>query len=214
MAPEVITIVDYGVGNLASIANMLKRVGATCRFAGTPEAIADATSLILPGVGAFDHGMRSLSARGLVEPLTRKVREEGTPLLGLCLGMHLLTEGSEEGELPGLGWISGHCIRFRPDREQQPIRIPHMGWNRVTMVRDHPLVRELGASPRFYFVHGYHVSGLHDGVEVGHTLHGRDFPAIIAQKNIMGVQFHPEKSHSFGMRLLQGFAEMSGAVSQ
>jgi len=208
----VISIVDYGLGNLASIAKMLDRVGAECNFVRTPEAVLEATSLILPGVGAFDHGMSNLRARGLVEPLTAKVKDEGTPLLGLCLGMHLLTHGSEEGKLPGLGWIQGRCVRFRSDASS-PIKIPHMGWNNVRIVREHALVHDLGENPRFYFVHAYYASGLSEGVEVARATHGQEFPAIIAKGNIAGVQFHPEKSHTFGMKLLTRFAESSGAVT-
>ena len=211
-ARKPITIVDYGLGNLASISNMLKRVGATSRLASTPEEIAAATSIILPGVGAFDHGMQNLRERGLVEPLTSKAIEERVPVLGLCLGMQLLVSASEEGKEKGLGWIGGHCVRFKRTESAPDIRIPHMGWNRVARTREHPLLAELGPDARFYFVHAYHLVDVDEIDQVGQTIHGVRFPSIVARDNLMGVQFHPEKSHRFGMALMHAFARLSQAA--
>jgi len=206
-----ITIVDYGIGNLASIANMLKRVGATCTFATTPDEIVNATSLILPGVGAFDKGMQNLEERGFVEPLTKKVMVDRTPILGLCLGMQLFAESSEEGKREGLGWIGGRCIRFRPDPNNH-IKVPHMGWNKLSVAQEHPLMADLGPDPKFYFVHAYHVVDVPSDQIVAIVTHGVEFPAVIARDNVMGVQFHPEKSHRYGVRLMRNFAASSGAL--
>lgn len=206
-----ITIIDYGIGNLGSIANMLKRVGVPCSFARTRDEIMSATSLILPGVGAFDRGMENLAERGFIEPLTEKVQNEKVPILGLCLGMQLFVESSEEGSLPGLGWIGGRCIRFRPT-EASPIKVPHMGWNRLDVVKDHPLVSDLGEDQRFYFVHGYHLANVAQGDQVALVNHGGQFPAVVARDNVMGVQFHPEKSHRYGAKLLQNFAQFAGVA--
>jgi glutamine amidotransferase len=207
-----ITIVDYGLGNLASIANMLKRVGAPSVLASTPEQIAQATSLILPGVGAFGKGMQNLAERGLIEPLRRKALDENVPVLGLCLGMQLLVSSSEEGSVPGLGWIEGRCVRFSTTAIAPEIRIPHMGWNRVVSRTQHPLLSDLGSDSRFYFVHAYHLVDVREEDQLGSTEHGVRFPSVIARGNLMGVQFHPEKSHRFGMSLMRSFARMSGAA--
>jgi glutamine amidotransferase len=207
-----ITIVDYGLGNLASIANMLKRVGATSTIASTPQQVSEASSIILPGVGAFDRGMLNLRERDLVEPLTRKAMDEQVPVLGLCLGMQLLVSGSEEGQEAGLGWIGGRCARFARTESAPDIRIPHMGWNRVARTRQHPLVADLGDDARFYFVHAFHLVDVTESDQVGQTVHGVRFPSIVARGNLMGVQFHPEKSHRFGMALMKAFARMSGAA--
>ena len=212
MADE-IAIVDYGVGNLASIANMLRRVGARSRIAGTREEIASATSLILPGVGSFDGGMRNLIDRGLVDVLTQKACGERVPVLGLCLGMQLLVGSSEEGSLPGLGWIDGKCVRFRQPESGPAVKIPHMGWNAVRMQSPHPLVEGLGADARFYFVHAFHLAEVPEELVVGRATHGETFPAIVASGNIAGVQFHPEKSHRFGMTLMRNFAALAGVLA-
>ena len=209
---EEITIVDYGVGNLASISNMLKRIGASSRIASTREAIAAASSIVLPGVGSFDGGMRNLMERDMAATLNQKAFEERVPVLGLCLGMQLLAKSSDEGRLDGLGWIDTTCVRFRQPAAGPPLRIPHMGWNAVEMVQRHPLVEGLETDPRFYFVHAFHLGPVPAANEVGRAVHGTSFPAIVAKDNIMGVQFHPEKSHRFGMTLLRNFAAISRAI--
>ena len=212
MTQSAITIVDYGLGNLASIANMLKRVGASSVLASTPEAVEQATALILPGVGAFGKGMQNLEERGLIEPLRRKALDERVPVLGLCLGMQLLVSSSEEGNARGLGWMDGRCVRFSPTGGSPEIRIPHMGWNRVSARAQHPLIADLGPDARFYFVHAYHLVDVREEDQLASTEHGVRFPSIIARDNLMGVQFHPEKSHRFGMSLIRSFARLSGAA--
>jgi imidazole glycerol-phosphate synthase subunit HisH len=202
-----IVIVD-AMGNVGSIANMLKKVGAETKVSDDPEVISRATKLILPGVGAFDNGMRNLISLGLVSILGDKVLRDKIPVLGICLGMHLLTRGSEEGELPGLGWLDADTVRFRFDHEHADLKIPHMGWNTVEEVRSSPLFADMPEEPKFYFVHSYHVKCRSEMDILASTSYGYDFPSVIAKENVFGTQFHPEKSHTFGMRVLRNFSEL------
>jgi len=203
-----IVIVDYGIGNIASILNMLKRIGSQAKISSSPDEISAADKLILPGVGAFDTAMRHLNESGLREVLEKAVLEKKTPTIGLCLGMQLLTGGSEEGNLPGLGWIAAETHRFRFPPELVNLKVPHMGWNTVSINPEKPLVFELQDSSRFYFVHSYHVV-LGDACDAAATTtYGYEFVSIVQKGHIMGTQFHPEKSHKFGMKLLRNFAEL------
>jgi glutamine amidotransferase len=203
-----IVIVDYGMGNLGSVVNMLKKGGAQAVISSDPKVIAPASKLILPGVGAFDSGMRNLAERGLVTLLHQKVLEEKVPILGLCLGMQLLTKNSEEGQLSGLGWLDATTVRFRFSQEKSDLKIPHMGWNSIQIKKKSPLFTDLPSEPRFYFVHSYYVI-CQDIEDVAATTgYGFDFASVVWRENIMGVQFHPEKSHNFGLRLLKNFAEL------
>jgi len=202
-----ITIVDYGLGNLGSIVNMLKRIGVKSVIASDGEAIARAERIILPGVGHFDRAMERIHQSGLREVLEKKALMEKVPLLGICLGMQLLTKGSEEGRLPGLGWIPAETVRFRfPDDSQ--LKIPHMGWNVVECSTPSPLTDKLQGEQRFYFVHSYHARVEEERFSVLKTVYGYPFDAAIQRDNLYGVQFHPEKSHRFGMRLLDNFARL------
>lgn len=197
-----IDVIDCGIGNIGSIINMLKYIGHPARRAGTPEAVMNAERIILPGVGAFDTGMQRLEESGLVTPLQEKVRA-GTLLLGICLGMQLLFESSEEGIKSGFGWITGKVRRF--DAVNRPhLRVPHIGWTNVTPERNSFLLKDLENS-RFYFVHSYHAE-YSPTYTVGTAHHGYDFPAVVSAGNVLGTQFHPEKSHKFGMQLLNNFA--------
>jgi glutamine amidotransferase len=200
-----ITIVDYGLGNLGSIQNMLRRIGADSVITRDVGEIARATKLILPGVGAFDAGMRNLQEFGLLEVLNQKVRQEKIPVLGICLGMQLMTASSEEGVLPGLGWVGATARRFSPAASR---KVPHMGWRVVETRQDCPLVAGLGAEARFYFVHSYFVACINRADVLLAADYGGAFDAAFASGNVMGVQFHPEKSHRFGMRLLGNFATL------
>ena len=202
-----ITIVDYGVGNLGSILNMLKKVGAKAQTSCDPDVLRQAEKLILPGVGAFDPGMRKLNEVGLVPLLNELVLEKKVPVIGLCLGMQLMTNGSEEGVEAGLGWINAETVRFKFGPENAHLKIPHMGWNTLDIRRQHPLVAELGPESRFYFVHSYHIVCADEADVVAYTDYGYPLAAVINKGNIMGAQFHPEKSHKYGMRLLKNFAE-------
>jgi imidazole glycerol-phosphate synthase subunit HisH len=202
-----ITIVDYGVGNLGSILNMLKKVGAKAQASSDPDVLYQADKLILPGVGAFDAGMKKLNEAGLVPVLNELVLEEQVPVIGLCLGMQLMTRRSEEGTKAGLGWIDAETVRFKFGPENAQLKIPHMGWNTLDIRRQHPLVTDLGPESRFYFVHSYHVVCQNEADVVAYTDYGYPLAAIINRGNILGAQFHPEKSHKFGMQLLKNFAE-------
>ncbi len=201
-----ITILHYGMGNLGSILNMFKRIGVAAEVCERPEELAKASKLLLPGVGAFDAAMQRINGiAGFREALDHKVLIEKVPILGICLGMQLLTLGSEEGRLPGLGYIPGQTLRFPTS---QDLKVPHMGWNLIQQVKTNPLTANLPEEPRFYFVHSYYVK-VHDPAHRAATAHyGLDFDAVIQKDHIFGAQFHPEKSHRFGMQLLKNFAEI------
>jgi len=199
-----VSLVDYGLGNLGSVANMLKRVGAETRFVSTPEEILASDRVLLPGIGAFDTGMKLLAGDGRVEAI-KEFAQSGKPLLGICLGMQLLLDGSEEGIAPGLGLIPGTSKRFA---DRADLRVPHMGWNIVNPARDDTLVAGLDPDSRFYFVHSYKVVPTHDEHVLGVTEYGGPFASMIRSGNIMGAQYHPEKSHAFGMRVLSNFAAL------
>lgn len=200
-----IAIVDYGMGNLGSIANMLKKVGAKAVITGEHAKISQADKLILPGVGAFDAGMQHLRGRGLDTLLSHRVLREKVPVLGICLGTQLMTRRSEEGSSPGLGWISADTIRFRVERANLNLRIPHMGWNLVHPARQTSMLTDLGAEPRFYFVHSFHLMCDDPGDVLLTTHYGYEFVSGVQRNHIVGVQFHPEKSHKFGMQLFRNF---------
>lgn len=202
-----IVIVDYGMGNLGSIRNMLKKVGADSQMTSDPESILRAEKIILPGVGAFDHGMQQLKKLNCLEILRQKVVQEKVSCLGICLGMQLFMEKSEEGVLPGLGWLKGQVKKFKFDNGETPLRVPHMGWNSVRVAKRHPLFEGL-EQPRFYFVHSYHVVCENPEDVLGKTEYGYPFVSSIGKENIWGAQFHPEKSHKFGMRLFQNFVRV------
>lgn len=199
-----IAIVDYDMGNVASVANMLKRIGAPVPvLTRDPEVLRKAAKIILPGVGAFDKGMRNLAGFGLRDVLEEAAQERRVPVLGICLGMQLLTKSSEEGTEPGLGWIDAKTKRFRFSADSG-LKVPHMGWNHVAVQRSNPLLRTDERS-RFYFVHGYYVECGRPEDVIGTAHYGLDFACAVNRENIFGVQFHPEKSHKFGMALLEGF---------
>ncbi len=204
-----ICIIDYGIGNLKSIKNMLKKVGCTdVLISAKEEDIAKADKLILPGVGHFDYGMRQLRAAPCFDVLNKRVLEDKIPVLGICLGAQLLFEKSEEGKIPGLAWIKGNVIRFEKSKMDPTLKIPHMGWNEIMIdKKDSLLFQDMHVEPRFYFVHTYHMQ-CEDSTDVLTTAHyGYDFVAGVERANIMGVQFHPEKSHKFGMKLLKNFVK-------
>lgn len=203
-----ITIVDYGLGNLGSIKNMLRRIGFASEITSDLEKISLAEKLILPGVGAFDNGMKNIRSKGLEPLLRKKVLEDKVPLLGICLGMQLLCDGSEEGKDPGLGWIPGFARKFKFNSDQKSLKIPHMGWNNVQIVGKSDLVKDFLPEMRFYFVHSYHVVCKNPENLLLTVDYGGYAAAAIMKDNIFGTQFHPEKSHKFGMQLLKNFAEL------
>ncbi len=201
-------IVDYGMGNVSAIRNMLSRIGVSdVIISANPRDCETADKIILPGVGAFDAAVKNLEDRGLRSPLLAAARERRVPMLGICLGMQLLAESSEEGSLRGLGLIPSIVKKFDPGQMASRLRVPHMGWNEVRPLRRHYLFDGDSEEHRYYFVHSYHVLCRDRGDAVGETLYGYPFDAVVARENVAGVQFHPEKSHQFGKRLLSNFAK-------
>lgn len=205
-----ISVIDYGMGNTASIINMIRKAGGEGFACKSPEELAGASAVLLPGIGAFDNGMMKLTNSGFLDALSRKVLNDKVPFLGICLGMQLLFDKSEEGELPGLGWLSGNVTKFdfSSDIERRSLKVPHMGWNTVTPTERSPLYLGLENEARFYFAHSYHVN-CHDPSDVLTTAHhGYDFTCSVHRKNIWGSQFHPEKSHRFGVQFFKNFLQV------
>jgi imidazole glycerol-phosphate synthase subunit HisH len=209
--PQSIVIIDYGLGNLGSMTNMLKKAGVETKVSSDISDIKNADKLILPGVGSFDIGMKNIRERGLIPVMNKKVLEDKTPILGVCLGMQLMGNNSEEGGLHGLGWVEAESIRFKFDGYPGNLSIPHMGWNTLSMPHHHPLFEGIENENRFYFVHSYHVVCAHEQNVLAKTEYGFSFTSAIVKQNILGVQFHPEKSHKFGMLLLNNFAQWKNA---
>jgi glutamine amidotransferase len=198
-----IAIVDYNMGNIGSVRNMLTKLGVASELTRDPERIRVADKLILPGVGAFDTGMSELDAAGLRGLLDELVLVERKPVLGICLGMQLMCRRSDEGQRAGLGWVDAQVRRF----EVPTLKVPHMGWNLVEVCRESPLIHALPEQSRFYFVHSYHVECTRSEDVVLRSEYGGAVVAGFETGNVYGVQFHPEKSHRFGMHLLRNFAE-------
>ncbi len=199
-----IHVVDYGTGNVGSVLNMIRKVGGEARASGDAVELSRATKLLLPGVGSFDNAVQKLTKLGLPDLLRDKVRE-GVPLLGICLGMQLLSDGSEEGVLPGLGLIPGLVRHFSFGPECADLKIPHMGWNRIRRRKAHRLLDGLDENSRFYFVHSYHYQCQDEADVLLETSYGYDFTSGVQRENVIGVQFHPEKSHRYGMQLMKNF---------
>jgi glutamine amidotransferase len=202
-----IVIIDYNVGNIGSILNMLKKIGVQGDITSDISKIESADKIILPGVGSFDTGMENLKNLGLLEVLNKKVLVQKTPVLGICLGMQLLTKGSEEGSLPGLGWIDGCVKRFALDAFPD-LKVPHMGWDYVSVKKESLLFKDMYEEPKFYFVHSYYVSPTNASDVLTTTNYGLEFCSSLENGNIFGAQFHPEKSHKYGMKLLKNFADL------
>lgn len=202
-----LVIIDYGLGNLASVQNMFRKLGVKdVLISGKSEEVMKADKLLLPGVGAFDAGMEHLTKSGLVETLNQKVLQEKVPILGICLGMQLLTKSSEEGALPGLGWINARTVKFQPD-PSLGLKVPHMGWEYVKVTKQNALLPEKAHS-RFYFVHSYHVVCEDPEQSIGLADFGGPFTCMVNKDNIFGTQFHPEKSLKFGMEVLKNFSSL------
>jgi imidazole glycerol-phosphate synthase subunit HisH len=201
-----ITIIDYKTGNLGSIQNILKRIGEKSVVTSDKDEIAGATKIILPGVGSFNTGMRNLTELDLIDILNKKVVDEKTPVLGICLGMQLMSNCSEEGSIPGLGWIDAETVRFR-FTDTTEYKIPHMGWNFIKQHKTGRLFDNMYPDPRFYFVHSYFFRANNPEDILTSTSYEIEFTSSIEKGNIIGVQFHPEKSHKFGMKLLKNFID-------
>jgi len=197
-----ISIVDYGVGNLKSLQNALKFLGIESELVQSADAIAAAGHLILPGVGAFAYAMQNLRRQGLVQPIIDQA-QQGTPILGICLGMQLLLTESDEGRrTPGFDLIPGAVRQL-----SGPVKVPHIGWNDIELTRPSPLFKALPASRYAYFVHSYFCDTT-DSAAVATTEYGGTFPSAIERENVFGVQFHPEKSQEFGLQILKNFVEL------
>lgn len=202
-----VVIIDYGIGNIGSVLNMLNRISTQANFTKNISDIEMADKIILPGVGAFDSGMKQLNKSRLISILEKKVLIDKVPVLGICLGMQMLFEKSEEGVENGLGWLKGHCVKFKFQNEDKKFKVPHMGWNSVRPAHSDSLFYELAADSRFYFVHSYHVVCSDQSDVLSKTDYHCSFASAVRRENIYGVQFHPEKSHRYGMSLLKNFVE-------
>jgi glutamine amidotransferase len=200
-----LTVVDYGVGNLASIRNMLKKAGCEAVISSVESDVLAADKIILPGVGHFDNCMQLFNGSGLRAAVTQKVMGQKIPVLGICVGMQMFMEKSEEGNERGLGWIKGEVKKFDSQRLSGGFKIPHMGWTDVTLKKASMLFKNMFEDPRFYFVHSYYPVITNDQDVLLYASYGYRFAAAVEHDNIVGVQFHPEKSHKFGMRLLENF---------
>jgi len=201
-----ITIINYKMGNLGSIQNMLKKIGEKSIITNDLAVIEKAKKIILPGVGSFDRAMKNLEDLDLIPILNKKILEEKTPVLGICLGMQLLAGFSEEGNVSGLGYIKGKVKKFNFSNKAN-LKIPHMGWNTINFAKEHKLLSGLSEEPRFYFVHSFYFECQNKEDVLSVTNYGGSFVSSVARDNIMGTQFHPEKSHRFGMQLLNNFVE-------
>lgn len=202
-----LAIINYGLGNLTSIQNMCKRLGIEAAITADPDAIRKASKLLLPGVGHFKKGMENLHNSGLKTVLDDLVLKQNKPILGICLGAQLMTKHSEEGDVDGLGWVDANTVRFDQSKDGT-MKVPHMGWSEINTTGANPLWSNLPAEPRFYFVHTYHFL-FTDKSEISATCrHSYDFVCAFQKNNIYGTQFHPEKSHKFGMKVLENFNKL------
>jgi glutamine amidotransferase len=203
-----IAIIDYGSGNIAAIANIYRRLDIPHFIASDPATISRASHFVLPGVGAFDVTMQHLDSSGMRDALTEEIVRKKKPVLGVCVGMQILAESSEEGIRAGLGWIPGRVKRIERDALKAPPRLPHMGWNSVEVRDGVPLVDGIDAAKGFYFLHSYYFDASQECDISATVTYGLRFPCAVAKANVFGVQFHPEKSHSNGVTLFRNFAAL------
>jgi len=201
-----ITIIDYGVGNINAFLNVYKKLAIPAKRATSVLDLEDSTRLILPGVGSFDHAMEKFNNSGMREKVEELIFQNKLPLLGICVGMQMLANGSTEGLLPGLGWIDGEVKRFEAGTIPFPTKYPHMGWNNVNPVKENPLFNGLENDAEFYFLHSYYFETNNQNDVLAVTDYGIKFAASVNHENIFGIQCHPEKSHSWGIQFLKNFA--------
>jgi imidazole glycerol-phosphate synthase subunit HisH len=203
-----ISVVDYGLGNVEAFLTMYKRLGFEANRAKTKADLSAASKIILPGVGAFDHAIKLLNKSGMRETLETLVLGDKIPILGVCVGMQMLATSSDEGNLLGLGWIPGRVCLLSPSLEDASFPMPHMGWNTVVPQKGHPLFINLEQEAKFYFLHSYYFECDKVLNKTANVFYGFDFACSVSSDNIHGVQFHPEKSHHFGAQLLKNYAEL------
>ena len=202
-----IGIIDYKTCNVRSIQNMLKKIGQPSFVSSNPNELKNAEKLVLPGVGSFDKAITNLCNLDLIDFLNTQVLTLKVPILGICLGMQLMTKSSEEGQRPGFAWIDARTLKFQRENSDS-LKIPHMRWNELTYPPNQELFQGYTSTPRYYFVHSYYVHCNSSEVAIGKTRHGIEFTSAFRKDNIFGVQFHPEKSHRFGMQLLRNFCNL------
>jgi len=204
-----IAIIDYGVGNIKAFANVYHNSGIPFKIVKTNKEIdLDITKIILPGVGSFDHAMESLENSGMRDSLDTLVLQEKIPVIGICIGMHMLAHSSEEGNIPGLGWLDGEVKRFDDAQLEAKNPLPHMGWNNINTVTDSLLFQGLDQDQRFYFLHSYYFDCTGNVNTLATASYGKEFACVVNSENVYGIQCHPEKSHHNGIRLLNNFGEM------
>jgi len=203
-----ITLIDYGVGNIFAFQNVYKRLDIPTKIAKTHEDLSDAKKLILPGVGSFDYAMGQLNASGMREKLDELVLEKKVPVIGICVGMQMMGNRSDEGKLEGLKWIDSEILKFDESLIQQRTKLPHMGWNDVAPVNNHPLFIGLEKEAIFYFLHSYYFRCKNETESIAVSNYGISFSSAVHRENIYGIQFHPEKSHQYGEKLLHNFANL------
>lgn len=203
-----IRIIDYGLGNILAFLNVYRRLNIPASVARRPDELGDASRLILPGVGSFDHAMELFQKSGMRETVEDLVINRGVPVLGVCVGMQILAERSDEGSKPGLGWIQASVRRLADTKGNTKLQLPHMGWNDVVPVAGSTLFAGLEDDARFYFLHSYYFDCEDSGTALAETNYGTPFVSAVRRGNIFGVQFHPEKSHQYGTQLLKNFSEV------
>ena len=201
-----ISIVDYGLGNLKAFANIYKRLNIEAEFVKSPEDLSNATKIILPGVGAFDHAMEQLNNSGMRDKLKELVLEKKIPVLGICVGMQMIGNSSDEGQLQGLKWVDASIKKFESSLITHKPKLPHMGWNNVIPQRDNPLFSGMDEQGLFYFLHSYYFECNKLSDSIATSEYGIKYTCAVNNENIYGVQFHPEKSHQNGIQLLKNFA--------
>ncbi|MEO6731749.1 MAG: imidazole glycerol phosphate synthase subunit HisH [Ferruginibacter sp.] len=203
-----IALIDYGVGNIRAFTNIYKKLGIPVKIAQSIDDLTDITKLILPGVGAFDHAMKQLNQSGMRKRLDELVIESKVPVVGICVGMQMLAHASDEGKFPGLGWLDASVKKFDGDKISYSTHLPHMGWNDVKHVKENDILKGLEKDAKFYFLHSYYFHCNNSSDIIATTDYGIEFSCAVNRNNIYGVQFHPEKSHEFGIRLLKNFANL------
>ena len=201
-------VISYNAGNVGSMLKMIEYVGGTCMLVESRDDFSKCDRLILPGVGHFNYGMRSLKSTGFLDELNADVIVRKKPIMGVCLGAQLFTKRSDEGEEPGLGWLDADTVKF--DLDNKSLKIPHMGWNTITKQAEHPLLEGLDDSSHFYFVHKYYMKPSNNSLQLTSTTYEKPFSSALYDENIVGVQFHPEKSLKYGITLMSNFLNWRG----